>query len=59
MVRRAGAGASACLLYIFCCVMLYEELKRELSFVHKVLDKRYEREYYVNKISLRRFYRNA
>ena len=30
----------------FCCVMLYEELKRELSFVHKVLDKRYEREYY-------------
>lgn len=32
----------------FCCVMLYEELKRELSFVHKVLDKRYEREYYVN-----------
>lgn len=43
----------------FCCVMLYEELKRELSFVYKVLDKRYEREYYVNKISLRRFYRNA
>ena len=34
----------------FCCVMLYEELKRELSFVQKMFDKRYEREYYVNKI---------
>ncbi len=47
-----------CYMFFLLCYV-FVELKRELSFVHKVLDKRYEREYYVNKISLRRFYRNA
>lgn len=38
-----------CYMFFLLCYA-FAELKRELSFVQKVFDKRYEREYYVNKI---------
>lgn len=33
MVRGAGAGAPACLLYVFLLCYAFAELKRELSFI--------------------------